>query len=230
MFVYLCVRVCMHTVVRVYTHTYSYICASTHTNIGHTHILLTCLSQRQVLMRGFYACMCECLCIHTNMSLCVSISIYLCTCTRAHILMYTYIDIGYTSRRETLMWDIDAGVRVCVCVYMRVCVHTYIHFHLFCTYVVIYRHGVATCSRLHKIIGLFCKRAPWKRRYSAKETCNFKEPSNRSHPILATRLNKREALMRVYVCVCVCVCVYACVCVRIYIYANVLKMDLYTRI
>jgi len=162
--------------------------------------------------------MCECLCIHTNMSLCVSISIYLCTCTRAHILMYTYIDIGYTSRRETLMWDIDAGVRVCVCVYMRVCVHTYIHFHLFCTYVVIYRYGVATCSRLHKIISLFCKRAPWKRRYSAKETCNFKEPSNRSHPILATRLNKREALMWVYVCVCVCVyvCMRVCVCVYTY--------------
>jgi len=34
-----------------------------------------------------------------------------------------------------------------------------------------------------KIIGLFFKRALWKRRYSAKETCNFKEPTNRSHPI-----------------------------------------------
>jgi len=32
-------------------------------------------------------------------------------------------------------------------------------------------------------IGLFCKRALSKRRYSAKETCNFKEPTNRSRPI-----------------------------------------------
>jgi len=43
--------------------------------------------------------------------------------------------------------------------------------------------GVAAISRIPKIIGLFCKRALWKRRYSAKETCHFKEPTNRSHPI-----------------------------------------------
>jgi len=42
---------------------------------------------------------------------------------------------------------------------------------------------VASTSRLLKIIGLFCKRALQKRRYSAKETSNFKEPTNRSHPI-----------------------------------------------
>jgi len=44
-------------------------------------------------------------------------------------------------------------------------------------------YGVATIMRLLKIIGLFCKRARWKRRYSAKETYNFKEPTTRSHPI-----------------------------------------------
>jgi len=44
-------------------------------------------------------------------------------------------------------------------------------------------YGVATISRLLKIIGLFCKRALQKRRYSAKETHNFKELTNRSHPI-----------------------------------------------
>jgi len=32
-------------------------------------------------------------------------------------------------------------------------------------------------------LGLFCKRALWKRRHSANETDNFKEPNNRSHPI-----------------------------------------------
>ena len=46
------------------------------------------------------------------------------------------------------------------------------------------RYGVATCSRLLKIIGLFCKKALWKRRYSSKETYDFKEPDNRSHPLL----------------------------------------------
>ena len=45
-------------------------------------------------------------------------------------------------------------------------------------------YGVATSSRLLKIIGLFCKKALWKRRFSAKDTSNFKEPTNRSHPIV----------------------------------------------
>ena len=46
-----------------------------------------------------------------------------------------------------------------------------------------YSYGVATASRLLKIIVLFCKRALWNRPYSAKETYNLKEPTNRSHPI-----------------------------------------------
>jgi len=45
-------------------------------------------------------------------------------------------------------------------------------------------YGMATCTRLLKITGLFCKRTLWKRRYSAKETYNFKEPTDRSHPIV----------------------------------------------
>ena len=42
---------------------------------------------------------------------------------------------------------------------------------------------VASGIRIDKIIGLFCKRAPQKRRYSAKEMNNFIDPTNRSHPI-----------------------------------------------
>ena len=42
---------------------------------------------------------------------------------------------------------------------------------------------MATISRLLKIIGLFCKRALSKRRYSAKETYNCEESTNRSHPM-----------------------------------------------
>jgi len=44
-------------------------------------------------------------------------------------------------------------------------------------------YGVATISRLLKMTGLFCKRGLEKRRYSAKETYHFKEPTDRSHPI-----------------------------------------------
>jgi len=46
--------------------------------------------------------------------------------------------------------------------------------------------GGGTISRLLKIVGLFCKRAYilQKRLHSAKETYNFKDPTNRSHPIV----------------------------------------------
>ena len=45
-------------------------------------------------------------------------------------------------------------------------------------------YGVATISRLLKNTGLFWKRALQKRPIFAKETYIFKEPTNRSHPIL----------------------------------------------
>ena len=46
------------------------------------------------------------------------------------------------------------------------------------------KYGVATISRLLKIISLFCKRALQKKLYSAKETYHFKEPTNGSHHIV----------------------------------------------
>jgi len=51
------------------------------------------------------------------------------------------------------------------------------------TRAIVISYGVASTSRLLKMISLFCKRALQKRRYSAKETYNFKEPTNQSHPI-----------------------------------------------
>ena len=45
-------------------------------------------------------------------------------------------------------------------------------------------YGVVTISRLFETVGLFCKRALSMRRYSAKETYNFREPTSRSYPIL----------------------------------------------
>jgi len=44
-------------------------------------------------------------------------------------------------------------------------------------------YGVATTSRMLKNIGLFCKRDLQKRPIFCKETCIFKHPTNRSHPI-----------------------------------------------
>ena len=45
------------------------------------------------------------------------------------------------------------------------------------------RYGVATISRLLKITGLFCRILSLVQGSFAKETYNFKEPTNRSHPV-----------------------------------------------
>jgi len=58
--------------------------------------------------------------------------------------------------------------------------------HFFCEFfhaLTTLHRGVATMSRLLKTTGLFCQREILKRLYSAKETSNFKEPNNSSHPI-----------------------------------------------
>ena len=46
--------------------------------------------------------------------------------------------------------------------------------------------GVATISRLLKTIRLFCRISSLLQGSVAKETYNFKEPTNRSHPIACT--------------------------------------------
>jgi len=57
-------------------------------------------------------------------------------------------------------------VCVCVCACVRACIRVYIIDSPI--------YGVATISRLLKIIDLFCKRALEKRRYSAEETYNLR--------------------------------------------------------
>jgi len=97
-------------------------------------------------------------------------------------------------------------------------------------------YGVATISRLLKIISLFCRISSLLQGSFAKETFNFKEPTSYSHPISDEAIAIREsvrfhgpeiksACMYViiyFVCVCVCVCmcvilyiVCVCVCVRV---------------
>jgi len=68
---------------------------------------------------------------------------------------------------------------VCVCVCMYVC-QSLSESRIGSAYL---QYGVATVSRIDKITGLFCNGALYKRRYSAKETYNFIDPTDRSHPI-----------------------------------------------
>jgi len=145
---------------------------------------------------------------HTQMGLicdrihfCVCMDVFICVTWRLHVCDMTHPSQSHTSRTRTSficvtwLWhlcDMTHSMRandpcVCnniaymntntyVCFYTRTYTHTYIHTQ---TYV----YGVATICRLLKIMGLFCERALWKRRYSAKKTYYLKEPTNRSHPI-----------------------------------------------
>ena len=63
-------------------------------------------------------------------------------------------------------------------------------------------YGVATTSRLLKTVGLFCRISSLLQGSFAKETYNFKEPTNRSHPI----------------CIISVECMYSNVCTEFYVY------------
>ena len=65
---------------------------------------------------------------------------------------------------------------VCVCFCVYISVYVYIS-------VCGLHNEVATISRLLKMIGLFCRISSLLQGFFAKETCNFKAPTNRSHPI-----------------------------------------------
>ena len=102
---------------------------------------------------------------------------------------------------------------VCVCVCVYVCVRAYV---CMCTCVssAVVKPAFPDLALLWACvsIGLFCKRALEKRRFSAKETYNFKIPLG-STVMIASGL--------VYVCVCVCVCDLMCLYAYICIYAYV---------
>ena len=72
-------------------------------------------------------------------------------------------------------------------------------------------YGVASVSRIEVIIGLLCKRALLKRRYSAPKTYNFIDPTDRSHPIVA-------GVMRVHVHISLCQYPYPYLCISTSIY------------
>ena len=61
--------------------------------------------------------------------------------------------------------------------------------------------GVATISRLLKIIGLFCKISSLLKGSFAKETCHFKEPTNRGHPIARVEQSTFMVLHKGSVCI-----------------------------
>jgi len=83
------------------------------------------------------------ICMYVSMSMCVCV--FRCACTSACVYVHVYVYMC-------------AHICIRVHEYFIVCIHVYV---------------VATISRLLKIIGLFCKRALWKRLYSAARIFAF---------------------------------------------------------
>ena len=65
---------------------------------------------------------------------------------------------------------------------------------------------MATISRLLKIIGLFCRISSLLQGSFVKETYNFKEPTNHSHPMCM--YVRTYIHMYVHICKCVRTCMY----------------------
>jgi len=65
---------------------------------------------------------------------------------------------------------------------------------------------VATDSRIGKMIGLFCRIMSLLQGSVTKETYNFINSTNQSHPI-----SPSPSTWCVYVCACACACVCVCV-------------------
>jgi len=78
------------------------------------------------------------------------------TCETVHVSLVN-ISVVVPSKVSSIVWEVNAHTWVL----SRVC---------------------TDLSDYFKIIGFFCKRALWKRLYSAKETYHLKEPTHRSHP------------------------------------------------
>jgi len=73
---------------------------------------------------------------------------------------------------------------------------------IYVSYFSYFSYGVATMSRMLKNIGLFYKRALQKRPVFCKETCIFKHPTNRSHPIycVSRELSEFRSISTRYIC------------------------------
>ena len=141
------------------------------------------------------------------------------------------------SQDDTSRFNIHTHIYIYIPVH--ICIYAYIYIYMryiTCnTSFISRRHhgGVATISRLLKTLGLFCKRALLKRQYSAKETYNFINPTNRGHPIyivwcmilmhiIVYALNiYTDIYIYVYTYTYICMYTYMYVYIYIYIYIHI---------
>jgi len=102
--------------------------------------------------------------IHTYIHMYIHTYIYICIYIYIHMYIYIFLRIRVGSQ-HTHFTCTDIDIWLCACVhvcasmvyismYTYVCIHAYMCIH---THVQANHNGVATTSRLPKIIGLFCR-------------------------------------------------------------------------
>ena len=143
----------------------------------HTHILSLFLSL--------------CMYKYTYINKYIYIYMYI-TYTYIHIFMYIYIYIClyiYMERER----EIYAKIYVFTCIFLLKYISVWGETAKWYDISIYVRtHEVATISRLHKIIGLFCKRALQKRLYSVKNT---------TYPYMYIYICKKPIHICRYICV-----------------------------
>jgi len=106
-------------------------------------------------------------CIYAYISTYMCIYLYLCAFSASAALSTALPSLKSVCIGISLHFCM-ASIDICICM-SHICAW--------------HRCGVATISGLLKIIGLFCKIQSFLQGSCAKETYNFKEPTNRSHPL-----------------------------------------------
>ena len=112
--------------------------------------------------------------IHTHTYVYVYTQTHACTHARTH--RHTH-----TNKHRHTYWYTHTHTRT------HTRIHTHMHTHIYtCTthhspHTDV--HGLATVSKIDKIIRHFCRISSLLKGSFAKETCNFIDPTNQSHPI-----------------------------------------------
>jgi len=145
------------------------------------------------------------LCI--DVCVCIYVCLYICICTCTCM----YSD----------GWLCAAARCAYTCVYVFICAHIYVYVHVYVCILMDGNESRLMCMGWLWLVGLIkyrslLQKSPIKRQYSAQETYNFIDPTDRSHPISAYFAAARCAA----VCMCMCVfCIY--IVYYIYIHTNI---------
>jgi len=163
-YIYICLK---YTCIYVYIYSTAHVtCAVLYTHICIFTCYMCCALHAYVTCAVLYV---TCAVLYTHMLhvLCFT-RIYV---SWKHKCIYTHIYTEYIFQARRMQYVyIHTYINIYVYIYTYTCKWT-------CTY------GVATISRLLKIIGLFCRISSLLQDSFAKETYQFEEPTDRSHPI-----------------------------------------------